>query len=95
VPQPIAQRLGFGAGECTVQQQRLRPAGEVAGGQDQLEPDAVAPPQVEREVGQPGGLAAADAVLDAGMLAVTELQAAMSEPGWSVRKTWKRCPSAS
>jgi hypothetical protein len=39
-----------------------------------LEPDAVAPPQVERQVGQAGGLGGADAVLDAGALAVAQLQ---------------------
>jgi hypothetical protein len=48
--QPIAQRLGLGDGELPVQQQRLRPAGEILGGKDQLQPDGVAPPAVEREV---------------------------------------------
>jgi len=60
MPQPVAQRLGFGAGERTVRQQCLRPTGQVAGGQDQFEPDGVAAPQVKRQVPQAGGLAALD-----------------------------------
>ena len=93
VQQPVAQRLGLGHGERAVQQQRLGPAGEVLGGQDQLQPDGVAAPPVERQVAQPGGLGGADAVLDPGALAVAQLQPARSGSGWSVRKTWKRWPS--
>jgi dipeptidyl aminopeptidase/acylaminoacyl peptidase len=81
VPQPVAQRLGLGAGQLAVQQQGLRPADEVLGGQDQLEPDLVAPPPVERQVGQAGGLGVVDAVLDAGALPVAQLQ--RPGPGWS------------
>jgi hypothetical protein len=44
------------------------------GGQDQLQPHGVAAPGVEGEVGQAGGLAGADAVFDAGVLAVAKLQ---------------------
>src|SRR4029453_2701761 len=44
------------------------------GAQDELQPDAVATPPVEREVGQAGGLGGADAVLDPGALAVPQLQ---------------------
>jgi hypothetical protein len=42
--QPVAQRLGFGHAKLARQQQRLRPAGQVLGGKDQLEPDGVAAP---------------------------------------------------
>ena len=72
--QPVAQGLGLGHGQGAVQQQRLGPDGEVLGGQDQLEPDGVAAPPVEGEVGQAGGLGGADAVLDPGALAVPQLQ---------------------
>src|SRR6266511_3836619 len=74
VQQPVAQRLGFGQGERAVQQQCLGPAQEVLGAQDQLEPDGVAAQEVEREVGQAGGFGGADAVFDAGALAVAQLQ---------------------
>ena len=72
--QPVAQGLGLGHRERAVQQQRLGPDGEVLGGQDQLEPDGVAAPSVEGEVGKAGGLGGADAVLDAGALTVAQLQ---------------------
>jgi hypothetical protein len=36
VEQPVAQRLGFGHGQLAVQQQRLRPAGQILGAQDQF-----------------------------------------------------------
>jgi hypothetical protein len=74
VQQPVAERLGFGDGERAVQQQRLGPAGEVLGGKDQFQPDAVAAPLVEGQVGQPGGFGGADAVLDPGALAMAQLQ---------------------
>ena len=74
VQQAVAQRLGFGHGQLAVQQQGLRPAGEVLGGQDQLQPDSVAAQQVEREVAQPGGCGGADAVLHPGALAMPQLQ---------------------
>ena len=51
------------------------------GGQHQLEPDAVAAPAVEREVAQAGGFGGADAVLDAGALAVAQLQRGMIRVG--------------
>jgi hypothetical protein len=70
VQEPVAQRLGLGDRQRTVQQQRLRPAGEVLGSKDQLQPDGVAAQQVERQVGKAGGLGGADAVLDPGALAV-------------------------
>ena len=44
------------------------------GGQDQLEPDGVAAPAVERQVLEAGGLGGADAILDPGALAVPQLQ---------------------
>jgi hypothetical protein len=51
------------------------PDREVLGGQDQLQPDGVAAPVVEGEVAQAGGFGGADAILDAGALAVAQLQA--------------------
>jgi DNA-binding MarR family transcriptional regulator len=74
VEEPVAQRLGFGVGQWAGKQQRLGKAGEVLGGKDELEPDGVAAPPVEGEVGQAGGLGGADAVLDPGPLAVPQLQ---------------------
>jgi hypothetical protein len=74
VEEPVAQRLGFGVGQWAGKQQRLGKAGEVLGGKDELEPDGVAAPPVEGEVGQAGGLGGADAVLDPGALAVPQLQ---------------------
>ena len=62
--QSVAQGLGLGDPEVALQQQGLRPAAQVLSGQHQLQPDLVAAEQVEGEVAQPGGLAAADAVLD-------------------------------
>jgi hypothetical protein len=79
--QPVAQRLGLGHGQVAVQQQYLGPGGEILGGKDQLQPDAVAPPQVEGEVGQAGSLGGADAVLDPGALAVPQLQGAQIRVG--------------
>jgi hypothetical protein len=70
VEQPVAQRLGLGAGQRAVQQQGLCPADEVLGGKDQLQPDGVAAQQVERQVLEAGALGGADAVLDPGALAV-------------------------
>jgi hypothetical protein len=90
VPQPVAQSPGFGYGEVAVRQQGLRPADQVEGEQDQLEPDGVAPPPVKRQVASAGRLGAADAVLYPGMLAVARSSRAMSGSGWSVMKTWKR-----
>jgi hypothetical protein len=74
VEEPVAQRLGFGDRQRAGKEQRLGPAGEVLGSKDQLEPDGVAAPPVERQVGQAGGLGGADAVLDPGALAVAQLQ---------------------
>ena len=77
--QPGAKPFGFGDGQLAVQQQGLQPAGEVLGGQDQFQPDGVASPGIEGQVGQAGGLGGgnggADAVFDAGVLAVAQLQA--------------------
>ena len=74
MPQPVAQGLGLGEGERAVQQQHLGPDGEVLGGQDQLQPDLVAPPAVERQVRKAGRLRGADAVLDPGAPPVPQLQ---------------------
>jgi hypothetical protein len=93
VQRPVAQGLGLGHGEVTSKQQRLRPDGEVLGGKDQLQPDSVASPAVERQVGQAGGLGGADAVLDPGALAVPQLQPGDVGLGLVGEKTWKRWPS--
>src|SRR5215216_6717848 len=91
--QPVAQGLGLGHRERTVQQQRLGPAAKVLGGQDQLQPNGVAPHEVERQVLEAGGLGGADAVLDPGALAVAQLQPGQAGVGLVGDKTWKRCPS--
>jgi hypothetical protein len=50
-------------------------------GQDQLQPDLVAPPPVEGEVLEAGGLGGVDAVLDPGAVAVPQLQGAQIRVG--------------
>jgi len=44
------------------------------GAEHEFQPDLVAAQQVEGQVAQPGGLAAADAILDAGAAAMAQLQ---------------------
>jgi hypothetical protein len=99
VEQPVAQGLGLGHRERAVEQQRLGPDGEVLGGKDQLQPDAVAAPPVEGEVGKAGGLGGADAVLDPGALTVAQLQPGQvmvglvgdedleAVPSWSLKRS--------
>jgi hypothetical protein len=86
----VRSRFGLCNGQLgvAVQQRRLRPAGQVLGGQDQLEPDGVATPGVKRQVGQPGGLGRADAVLDAGVLTVDQLQPGQAAAVLVGTKTW-------
>jgi hypothetical protein len=74
VPQPVAQRLGLGEFQVAVQQQRLRPAHQGLGHHDQGEPGVVGAKVGKRQVAQPRGLGAADAVLHMGVGAVASLQ---------------------
>src|SRR6266536_2666596 len=74
VPQPIPQGLGLGDFEIAVQQQRLRPAHQRLRHQHQGQPDVVGVEVCKGEVAEAGGLGTADAVLDAGVGAVADLQ---------------------
>jgi len=64
VQQHEAQRLGLGLGQLAGQAQTLGPDDEVLGDQHDLQPHGVVGVLEEGKVGQPGVLAAADAVLD-------------------------------
>lgn len=55
--------------------EELRPSDQIGCGQDDFQPDGVGAEGVARQVSQPGGLQLADAVLDASVLAVSQLQA--------------------
>jgi hypothetical protein len=59
--------------QLTVQQEALGPGEQVDGGQSQLQPYGVDGEVAGGEPADAGGLAAADAVLDAGVRAVTDL----------------------
>jgi hypothetical protein len=73
VQQPVAQALGFAAGEFVGEQQALGPGDEVVGDQDELQPDAVVLEVSERQIPEAGVLVVADVVLDAGAGAVAAL----------------------
>ena len=64
VPEPPAQRLGFGAGEVPGEAEELEPAHQVGGEAHGGEPGPVGVEVGEREPAQPGVLEAADVVLD-------------------------------
>lgn len=51
------------------------PGDQIGGGQDDFQPGGVGPEGVTRQVAQAGGLEFADAVFDAGVLTVPQLQA--------------------
>jgi len=74
VQQPVAQCLGFAAGELAVEQGGLGPGDQVGGQQGELEPGGVEVELAGREPAQPGDLAGADAVLDPGVRPVPGLQ---------------------
>ena len=93
VQQPVAQRLGLGQCEGAVQQQRLGPAGEVLGGQDQLQPDLVARQRSNGRFCRPVALAARMRSSTRARWRWRSSSRARSRPGWSVTKTWKRWPS--
>jgi hypothetical protein len=74
VQQAVAEFLRFGGGQLAVQQEGLGRCEQVDGGQGQLQPRLVDREVAGGEAAAPGGLAAADAVLDAGLPAVAGLQ---------------------
>ena len=74
VQQPVTEAFRFGGRELAGQADQLGPAEQVLGDQRELEPGLVVLEGVVREVAHAGVLAGADAVLDAGAAAVTQLQ---------------------
>ena len=63
------------------------PGHQICFGQDDFQPGGVRVEPVARQVGQPGGLGLADAVLHSGVLAMTQFQPAElpgHHPGWCV-----------
>lgn len=72
--QPVAQLLRLGGGEVAVQEQDPGPGEQVDTGQGQLQPGLVDREVSGREPAEAGVLAAADAVLDAGVCPVAGLQ---------------------
>ncbi|KUJ64405.1 hypothetical protein ACZ90_57595 [Streptomyces albus subsp. albus] len=67
VQQPVAELLRLGGGQFAFQQQSAHPGEQVEGGQRQLQPRLVDGEVSRGEATETGGLAAADAVLDAGV----------------------------
>jgi hypothetical protein len=74
VQEAVAQALGLRARELAVEAQRLRPRDHVLGDQRQLEPHGVGGEVAEGEVAKPRVLGTADAVLDARVAAVVEVE---------------------
>jgi hypothetical protein len=68
--------------ELAFERQRVGPDDPVVGGRHELPAHLVEGELLERELGQPGVLVVADAVLEA-------LDDRMAPSGWSVRITWK------
>jgi hypothetical protein len=68
--QGVAQSLGLGFGQFTVQHLLLGEGDEVLGQADQLHPAGVVVEVGKRQVAQPGVFGAADAVLDSGVTTV-------------------------
>jgi len=74
VQQPVAQSLGLADGVFCVEQQQLRPDGEIVRAQRGFQPRLVRRERREREVAQAGALEFADAVFDDRVLPVAGLQ---------------------
>ncbi len=70
VQEPVAQPLRLAAGEFAFQEQPLGPGEQILRAEDELEPGRVWLEAAEGEVLKAGVLAAADPVLDDGVLAV-------------------------
>ena len=74
VQQPVAQRLGFGLGQLTAQQDGLGPSDQVGGGEGQLQPGLVDLKLSRREAADPGLLDSCGLVLDAGVCPMPGVQ---------------------
>ena len=70
----VAEPLRFPMGGLAIEAEALRPGDQVLGDEHQLEPHLVGCEVAEGQVTQPRRVAAADAVLDPGVGAVTRLQ---------------------
>jgi hypothetical protein len=73
VQQPVAQPLGLGLGQVSVEHERLGPDDQVVREHHDLQPHLVQSELLERELGKPGVLVVTDPVLDVGVLAVAAL----------------------
>jgi hypothetical protein len=74
VQQPVAEFLRLCGGQLAAQRKSLGPGEQVDGGEGQLQPCGIDGEVPGGEPAESGGLAAADAVLDAGVRAVADLQ---------------------
>ena len=91
VEQAVAEPLRLAAGKLGAgEQETLRPEEQVLADQDELEPGGVRLEVAEGEVGEAGVLGAADPLFAGGAAAWRCSSRAIREPGWLVRKTWKR-----
>src|SRR5215472_4213850 len=70
----MTERLRLPAARLVVEAEALEEGEQVLSGEHQLQPDLVGGELAEREVAEPGVLAAADAVLDASTAAVARLE---------------------
>lgn len=74
VEEPLAEGLGLDAGEIAVEEQDLREARRVSGGEDGLEPNLVGGEAGERHPFRAAGVEVADVVLHLGVLTVASLE---------------------
>jgi hypothetical protein len=92
VEQPIAQGLGLGRGQLTVQQQGLDPAGEVWAARTSSSQTRLRRRRSKGSFESPVALAARMRSSTRAHWRCRSSRLAMSGSGWSVRKTWKRWP---
>ena len=74
VQDPVSKGFGFGDSEGSVEAEGLAPREEVLGDQDELQPGFVADEVFTGQVAQTGVFGGADAVLDVGAVAVSQLE---------------------
>src|SRR5262245_45997371 len=70
----MTEPLGFPSACVAVEAEALEEGEQILGGEHKFRPDLVGSELAEREVAQPGVLAAADAVFDPSAAAVTRLE---------------------
>jgi hypothetical protein len=90
VQQPVAQAFRFGLGELAVKTEGLGPDDQVVREYHDLDPYLVECERLEREFLKAGVLIVADAVLDAGALAVAALEDRDVRVGLVGQDRWKR-----